>query len=99
MIVLRRFYTGTLTTLPDQALVKRGPYRLVRNPGYTGSLLTWTGGAATSRNLPVLILALAILGWAYARRIRAEEAMLVDSLGTPYTDYQKKSWRLVPFLF
>lgn len=98
MTVLGRFYTRTLTTSPDQTAVTRGPYRLIRHPGYTGSLLTWAGGAAASHNLPVLILVLAILGWAYARRIRAEEAMLVDSLGTAYIDYQQKSWRLVPFL-
>jgi hypothetical protein len=45
MIVLGRFYTRTLVTVSNQELVNRGAYRLVRHPGYRGSLLTWTGAS------------------------------------------------------
>jgi protein-S-isoprenylcysteine O-methyltransferase len=99
MLVLGRFYTRTLTTTPEQPVVTRGPYRWVRHPGYLGSLLTWLGGAAASGNVLVVALALALLLWAYARRIVAEEAMLVESQGAAYADYQRQTWRLVPFLF
>jgi protein-S-isoprenylcysteine O-methyltransferase len=99
MIVLGRFYTRTLTTTAGQRVVTGGPYRWVRHPGYLGSLLTWLGGAAASSNLLVFILVLAVLLWAYTRRIVAEEAMLAESLGAAYTQYQQKSWQLVPFLF
>jgi protein-S-isoprenylcysteine O-methyltransferase len=99
VIVLGRFYTRTLTTTPEQSVVTRGPYRWIRHPGYLGSLLTWTGAAVASKNVFVCILVLSLLVWAYMLRIRAEEAMLVESLGVGYTDYQQKSWRLLPFLF
>ena len=99
MIVLGRFYTRTLTATSDQHVVARGPYRWVRHPGYLGSLLTWVGAAAATRNVLVVVLVLAVLLLAYARRMAAEEAMLVQSLGEAYVAYQRRSWRLVPFLF
>jgi protein-S-isoprenylcysteine O-methyltransferase Ste14 len=99
MMVLGRFYTRTLTTTSDQTVVTQGPYRWIRHPGYLGSLMTWTGAAAASRNLIVVVLVVALLLWTYTRRIRAEEAMLNHSLGDAYVSYQQKSWRLLPFVF
>jgi protein-S-isoprenylcysteine O-methyltransferase Ste14 len=99
MIVLGQFYTRTLTTTPAQRVVTRGPYRWVRHPGYLGSLLTWVGAAAASGNLLIMILVTAVLIFAYARRIAAEETMLVEALGADYVAYQKRTRRLVPLLF
>ena len=99
MIVLGQFYTRTLTTTPGQRVVTRGPYRWVRHPGYLGSLLTWVGAAAASGNLVIVVLVTAVLVFAYARRIAAEEAMLVEALGADYVAYQNRTRRLVPLLF
>src|SRR5216684_1554660 len=43
--------------------------------------------------------ALSCLGFAYAYRIPIEEAALASALGETYTQYAKRTWRLVPFLF
>jgi protein-S-isoprenylcysteine O-methyltransferase len=99
MIILGRFYTRTLRTTADQRVVTAGPYRWIRHPGYLGSLLTWVGAAAASRNVVLVILVMSVLLVAYARRIAAEEAMLVETLGAPYSEYRQRSWRLLPFLF
>ena len=99
MLVLGRFYTRTLRTATDQGVVARGPYRWIRHPGYLGSLITWVGAAAATRNVVLLILVSGVLIFAYARRIAVEEAMLVEALGDSYCNYQQKTWRLLPFLF
>ena len=36
-------YSRTLRADARQQVVDRGPYRLIRHPGYLGSLLVWTG--------------------------------------------------------
>jgi protein-S-isoprenylcysteine O-methyltransferase Ste14 len=46
-----------------------------------------------------LAAALFCLGAAYAYRIPIEEAALSAALGQPYTQYVRRTWRLVPFLF
>jgi protein-S-isoprenylcysteine O-methyltransferase Ste14 len=43
MTTLGASYTRTLRTAGDQRLVQDGPYRLIRHPGYSGSLLVWVG--------------------------------------------------------
>ena len=50
MRVLGQSYSRTLRAEGnEQPVINTGPYRLVRHPGYLGSLLTWTGFALTSR--------------------------------------------------
>ena len=41
--VLGRYYTSTLRHDADQPVVASGPYRLLRHPSYTGTLLTLLG--------------------------------------------------------
>jgi protein-S-isoprenylcysteine O-methyltransferase Ste14 len=91
-------YTRTLQTGQEQAVITAGPYRLVRHPGYTGSLLTWTGFALTSRSVPVLALVGGLLGRAYQRRIAAEERLLRRDL-PGYDAYQARTRKLVPYLW
>src|SRR5262249_3375998 len=43
MRVLGRDYTRSLRTRETQTVVDRGPYRVVRHPGYLGSILVWVG--------------------------------------------------------
>jgi protein-S-isoprenylcysteine O-methyltransferase Ste14 len=99
MRVLGRFYTRTLVTTGDQQVVRAGPYRLVRHPGYLGSILVWIGAAATSGNALSLLAVTTLLAVAYTYRIRTEERMLIDALGEPYAEYRRHSWRLLPFVF
>ncbi len=91
-------YSRTLRTTEAQGVVDDGPYRLIRHPGYAGSLLTWTGFALTSRSVPVLIAVTGLLSQAYAHRIRVEEALLRREL-PGYVDYGGRTKKLLPFVW
>jgi protein-S-isoprenylcysteine O-methyltransferase Ste14 len=99
MRMLGQFYTRRLVTTAEQRVVQAGPYRLVRHPGYLGSILVWLGASASSGNLLVFAAVAALLAVAYGYRIRTEERMLIGALGEPYEEYRRRSWRLLPFLF
>jgi protein-S-isoprenylcysteine O-methyltransferase Ste14 len=98
MRTLGRFYTRTLRTAADQAVVQDGPYRLVRHPGYVGTLLIWIGFGWAMRNWLLGLLNTLVLLAVYGRRIQVEEAMLAETLGAPYREYQRRTWRLIPWL-
>jgi protein-S-isoprenylcysteine O-methyltransferase Ste14 len=98
MRTLGSSYTRTLVAGREQHVVDTGPYRLVRHPGYTGSLLTWTGFALASRSAPVVVMVAALLGRAYYRRILAEEQLLQRDL-VGYAAYSEHTKRLVPFIW
>jgi protein-S-isoprenylcysteine O-methyltransferase Ste14 len=97
--VLGAFYTRTLRTSTQQHLIAKGPYRLVRHPGYLAALLMWLGaGFATANWIALVSCAIPMMG-AYWYRIRAEEAMLADAFPQEYPNYASRTWRLVPFLY
>lgn len=91
-------YTRTLRTDAAQRVVTIGPYRWVRHPGYTGSLLIWTGFALSSRSVPVLGVVTTLFGRAYQRRINAEESLLHRDL-PGYTTYSQRTKKLVPLVW
>lgn len=98
MRTLGASYTRILRTDAKHRVVTTGPYRWVRHPGYTGSLLIWTGFALVSRSVPVIAVVAALLGRAYRRRVDAEEELLHREL-PGYTAYSQGIKKLVPFIW
>jgi protein-S-isoprenylcysteine O-methyltransferase Ste14 len=98
MRTLRAAYTRTLRTAGDQTTVERGPYAVIRHPGYLGSLLVWVGFAMTSRSPAAAVLVGGLLGRAYERRITAEERLLARDL-PGYLGYARRTWRLIPLVW
>ena len=95
--VLGASFTVDVATRPGQAVVESGPYRWIRHPSYTGSLLTLLGVLVCCCNLASLVALVFALG-GYAYRIRIEEEALANDLGAPYRDYMRRTKRLIPFL-
>ncbi len=97
--VLGRFYTRTLLITPDQGVVQEGPYKLVRHPGYAGSLLMWVGAGLAVSNWVVLGMVTLVCVSAYIYRIQSEEAMLIARFGKEYEEYIRRTKRLIPYLY
>ncbi len=82
----------------NQAIAREGPYRLIRHPGYLGSILMWAGAATATANWLVILIVLAAMFSAYHYRIQNEEKMLIKT-NAEYAEYQKRTWRLIPFVY
>jgi protein-S-isoprenylcysteine O-methyltransferase Ste14 len=96
---LGEYHTRTLKVSPDQRIIRQGPYRLVRHPGYLASIMIWLGAAlATTNGIPIFIASV-VLALAYHYRIQAEERMLMNMLPVEYAEYRAHTWKLVPFLY
>jgi protein-S-isoprenylcysteine O-methyltransferase Ste14 len=94
---LGRNLTDTVITRRDAYFVDRGPYRLVRNPMYTGVLLVSVslGLALGTWLLPLLgggVFALFVL------RTRTEEKYLIERFGDQYLQYMQRVGRFFPRL-
>jgi protein-S-isoprenylcysteine O-methyltransferase len=99
VLTLRERFTRTLLVHDNQALERRGPYRIVRHPGYLGSLLTLNGIALATGNAVVFIASVVVIGAAYVYRIQAEDAMLVAAFGAPYESYRRDVKAIIPFVW
>jgi protein-S-isoprenylcysteine O-methyltransferase Ste14 len=96
---LGRYFLPVVAVRADQQVVRRGPYRLIRHPTYSGALLTLLGFGLTLTNWAALValLGCALAGLAY--RVHVEEQALLRTLGQPYREYMAQTTRFVPFLF
>ena len=97
--LLGKYFTFDVAVQRGQILVEVGPYRYIRHPSYSGALLTLLGFGLALGNWIGLAANLSCMGFAYAYRIRIEEAALASALGDTYKEYRKRTWRLVPFVF
>ena len=82
--------------LPEQQLVTRGPYALVRHPIYLAVLLLWLAVAAATAQVAVLAITLLYVAPAYVLYSRSEERMMLAHFGAPYQLYQRSTGMLVP---
>jgi protein-S-isoprenylcysteine O-methyltransferase Ste14 len=98
MRVLGTAYSRTLRIGERQGLVEIGPYRRVRHPGYTGSIVALSAANLATGSWLAGLVALIVLVVAYRLRIAAEERMLVAAFGPTYADYQQRTGRLFPRL-
>ncbi|MGD0638625.1 MAG: isoprenylcysteine carboxylmethyltransferase family protein [Nitrososphaerales archaeon] len=98
-LTLGAYYTRTLVTSTGQRVVDDGPYGAVRHPGYLGATVMWSGfGVLSGNEILALVLPVTFLA-VYIYRIGFEERMLVNELGAPYVEYQKRSKRLIPGIY
>ncbi|MDX1438609.1 MAG: isoprenylcysteine carboxylmethyltransferase family protein [Rubricoccaceae bacterium] len=88
-----RARTGVLPGHAVKRLVTHGPYRLSRNPMYTGMCLIYLGVCLLLNLLwPVLLLPLSMWGlWKLV--IEKEEAFLEDKYGSEYEAFRERTRR------
>jgi len=96
---LGEYYTRTLRVTAAQSIIQEGPYRMIRHPGYLGSMLMWVGAGLATTNWIAFILAVVVMFAAYYHRIQAEEQMLMAAMSQDYREYESRTWKLIPFVF
>lgn len=80
-------------------LITAGPYRIVRNPIYTGMLgmLLATGLAISHWN--ALLIAIVVFATGTWIRVRSEEKLLREAFGPEFEEYARRVPAVVPYLF
>ena len=96
---LGRLFTYDVAIAADHRVIDSGPYRHIRHPAYTGSLLTFVGLGICGGNALSLLVLVAPIALAFLHRIVIEEAALKSALGSRYVDYAGRTKRLVPFIY
>ncbi len=99
VFTLKKAFTVNVQTTNSQHLITNGIYHLVRNPSYTGSILSLVGVAVSFRNIVSIILVVMISMVCYMTRIHTEEIALSERFGDEFADYAKNTWRLFPYIF
>lgn len=97
--ILGRHVSPHVEVLSDHNVIKSGPYRYVRHPGYLGQVVAMLGFGLALQSwlaeLTILFTVICLFGY----RIRVEEEFLVSELGRIYVDYMKGTRRIIPFIY
>jgi protein-S-isoprenylcysteine O-methyltransferase Ste14 len=99
MNYLGAFYTRFLTVTKNQKLITTGPYTFIRHPGYTGSILFWTGFQLAARNSIGVGIVFLVFFFIYSYRITIEEIMLTKHFGKDFKKYTMQTKKLIPLLY
>ncbi len=82
----------------SSVFVSRGPYKIIRNPMYTGLLIFF--GVSVLSNFNYLRLGVLIaLTTVLVLKIFMEEQFLAARFEKEYIVYKKKTYRLIPFVY
>jgi protein-S-isoprenylcysteine O-methyltransferase Ste14 len=94
---LGRNWSGIITVKEHHALVRTGPYRIVRHPIYTGLLFALVGTAmAIGQWRGLLALAFALIGFLW--KISVEEKRMRENF-PEYAEYRRQTAALIPLLY
>ena len=98
-VTLGKNWSGAVITLKkDHELVTNGPYAFVRHPIYTGYFFA-TLGTALTLGTNSSIIATMMIFCGFLIRMHKEETLMTKQFGHTYTEYKKRSKKIVPFLW
>lgn len=98
VFVLGRRFSGLVAIQEGHELETGGLYRVIRHPSYLGLLLGLFGWALVFRSGIGVLVSLLLIPPLVAR-MNSEEALLESEFGERYSDYRRRTWRLLPFIY
>ena len=99
IIHLGRFFTVNVAIADDHQLITTGPYRYVRHPSYTGTLLIFLGFGLCMLNIFSLAAVFIPIAAAFLWRMHVEETVLREAFGERYRRYATTTSSLLPWIY
>lgn len=76
-----------------------GPYRVIRHPIYVSCSLAWFAAPVATHNIFLALTAM-VMTACYVISARNEERLMADGKrGAEYVEWQRKTWRMIPFIY
>jgi protein-S-isoprenylcysteine O-methyltransferase Ste14 len=99
IITLKKQFTYKVAKVKGHELIEKGLYKRIRHPGYLGQLIIFLGFSVSLSNWLSVLLLMGFVLPGFIYRIHTEEHFMVDQFGDKYLEYQKRTKRLIPWLF
>ena len=96
---LGQFFRRTVMIQKEHKLIRKGPYKLLRHPSYTGAYLGIIGFSLATNNLLSLLVGLVLGFFSFWHRIRVEERVLSAHFGKKFDSYRDETKKLIPFIW
>jgi protein-S-isoprenylcysteine O-methyltransferase Ste14 len=94
-LILGSNWSGTVTIKTNHQLIRRGPYRWIRHPIYTGMLAALLA-TATIQGLVSGMIGFAFVLLALYRKARREESFLSQEFGDGFMEHRQHTGMFFP---
>ncbi len=92
-------FTVQVKIIENHQLITTNIYKNIRHPSYTGLLIYYLGLGLVTENIISIFLLVLFPLIAVICRINWEEQVLTAHFKDKYSAYQKRSWRLIPWIY
>jgi len=99
ILKLKESFTVDVSAKKDQKIIQDGVYKFVRHPSYSGSMLSFFGLSLMFTNVFTILIITVPIVLAFLHRIKIEEDVLTNVIGTEYIEYSRHTKKLIPFIY
>jgi protein-S-isoprenylcysteine O-methyltransferase Ste14 len=96
---LGSFFKLKIVVQDGQRVVDKGPYRVMRHPAYLATIVYSAGSGIVLGYWVAFVVLFVGTSIMLVLRIRVEERVLVQALGSEYVGYMQRTARLVPGVY
>jgi protein-S-isoprenylcysteine O-methyltransferase Ste14 len=99
ILQLGQHFSKDIDIFENKKVYQNGLYKYVRHPSYLGEIMIFLGVALVYNDLIASLIAFIVPTLAFIYRIEVEERFLLTYMQADYEAYQKKTKRLLPFIY
>jgi protein-S-isoprenylcysteine O-methyltransferase len=99
VLTLGAFFRTSVVLQEGHQLVTAGPYRWLRHPAYTGTIVTMVGLGLVFSNWASLAAMAVLPTLAIAFRMHVEERALAEQFGAAYADFRQHRSAVIPLVW
>jgi protein-S-isoprenylcysteine O-methyltransferase Ste14 len=96
---LGKFFTSIVQVKEEHRIIETGPYKVLRHPSYTGAYIAMLGCALFLHSIGGIITFGIGMLLVYRLRIDVEEAALINRFQEDYKKYQRKTYKMFPYIW
>ena len=99
ILTLKNRFIYSVAKVEDHKLIETGIYKKIRHPGYLGQLIIFIGVSISLSNWISILLMVIPIAIGYHYRIAVEERFMIEQFGQQYSDYLKRTKKLIPMIY
>ena len=90
-------WSGKVIIQEKHDLVKKGPYKIIRHPIYSGVIVMMIGSSVIIGNI-ICFIWLIFCFFGLFKKSKQEEELLVSKFGEDYEQYKKETKMIIPYI-
>jgi protein-S-isoprenylcysteine O-methyltransferase Ste14 len=90
-------WSGKVIIQEKHELIKKGPYKIIRHPIYSGVLVMMIGSSIIIGSI-IGFIWLPLCFFGLLRKSKQEEELLINEFGETYEQYKKETKMIIPYL-